>query len=181
MHDRHIMIDIETLSTRCDAAIIAIGLCEFDLERFYIGRCWNLDVKLVQGHRDPETLEWWGKQNPGVRNQVFGGCCAPETFAHDLRVFFEARFETHWVWAGPSTFDLTILKQFFVNLGQTYPINWRMERDQTTLNELCTQLGIENTVTRAEETLHSPLDDALYQASKVQAYFKRLSGLTWNG
>jgi hypothetical protein len=72
-----LMIDLETTSTKHNAAIIAIGLVKFNLNNPSVERK-TLELLIDENsltkydfHTCPETLKWWENQNEDVRNHVF--------------------------------------------------------------------------------------------------------------
>lgn len=66
-----VMIDIETVSTRQNAAIVSIGAVEFNiLEGIKREFTVNIDSKSSKSfgmHIDLRTLEWWQKQSPEAK------------------------------------------------------------------------------------------------------------------
>jgi hypothetical protein len=69
----HIMVDLETLSTRYNAAILAIGAVKFSPER----RCYDNFYQAVKTppevegfHISSDTLHWWTQQSEKAR-EVF--------------------------------------------------------------------------------------------------------------
>jgi hypothetical protein len=180
MHSNHIMIDIETMSTESDAAIISICALEFGVTLGDIGQSLTtrLDPKFTPGRRSPDTLKWWMEQDPGVRRQEWSGTATAEEAA-DLLDFFVKSRPHHWVWASPSTFDLSILKTFYrSHLRREYPINWRRERDLSTLNYIAKELGIDLEPAKnfRDRQAHDPWSDCVEQAREVQLIFKTLGG-----
>ncbi len=61
-----IMIDIETLSTEPNAAILSIGAVLFSVEQKKIIRTFTINIKMESsinyGHISPETVQWWMEQ-----------------------------------------------------------------------------------------------------------------------
>ncbi|HEY3496237.1 MAG TPA: 3'-5' exonuclease [Polyangiaceae bacterium] len=64
----HVMLDLETLSTRTDACIIQIAAIAFDIETGELGPRFNAYVNEALmigepvGHIDPHTVGWWMRQ-----------------------------------------------------------------------------------------------------------------------
>ena len=78
----HLMIDLETLATSTDAAVLTIGACKFDpkgddrdkatrnMPTFY--RRIDLQSNLDLGRRvDENTLRWWCDQSGDVSHEAF--------------------------------------------------------------------------------------------------------------
>lgn len=188
MHDRHVMIDIETLSTENDAAIVAIGAVEFDLDRILQQKMWKIDPRFASGRRSPSTLSWWSSQlleNPTLRS-VWEGVQEENIIAGELfnwMVPFWAKpgdIAGHWIWAGPNTFDLSILKTWYQSQSMILPWDWRAGRDLTTLCRVADQLGIDykQVDDPGTEEPHNPLSDCIHQARRCQYILKQLAWLT---
>ena len=74
-----VMLDIETLATPPDSVILTLGAVRFDPKdadgdikgSFY--KRLDVDEQLKMGRRvDEETVAWWGKQAPQVREEALG-------------------------------------------------------------------------------------------------------------
>ena len=70
----NIMIDLETLSTHTDAAIIEIGAVEFNKYTGEIGNKLNIIINPSDWckngrHVDGETIQWWFKQKNEARKR----------------------------------------------------------------------------------------------------------------
>ena len=68
----HIMIDLETLSSRHDALILSIGAVAFNEEEifepgFYAAISIDSQVEKYGRHISDDTVAWWGKQSPEAR------------------------------------------------------------------------------------------------------------------
>lgn len=175
MHNEHVMIDIETLSTENDAAIIAIGAVEFDLDRILQKRVWLINPRLASGRRDVSTLEWWAGQPQTTFETVWGGFERENVIAAELFNWMVPLREKHWIWAGPSTFDLSILKTWYRNQGMILPWDWRAGRDLTTLSRLADQLEIDYSGEEFDGFIaHNPLSDCEKQARRCQIILKHL-------
>lgn len=176
MHAEHVMIDLETLSTENDAAIIGIGVVEFNLERILKERRWLIDPRLASGRREDSTLTWWKEQKGSTVADVWSGRDRETLVFLELAQFLDPLFETHWIWAGPSTFDLSILKTRYRSAGITYPINWRNERDLTTLSRVAQELKIDYSGEAFDDFVaHDPLSDSIKQARRTQIILKALA------
>lgn len=176
MHDKHIMIDLETLSVQSDAAIIAIGVVEFSLDKILVEKLWRISPMLASGRRDDPTLTWWEEQKSELKCEIFGGTDRETTVLLQFARFMENYSESHWIWAGPSTFDLAILKNRYREIGIEYPINWYNERDQSTLSSMAKHLKIDYSGAEfGGRQPHNPLHDSIFQAHKVQIILKMMA------
>lgn len=144
-----IMLDLETASTRTDAAILAIAGRVFWLDqpqppnfdaaksgRFKAGV--NLMSCLMHGlHYDPGTIEFW-KQQPSETWQQFRAPYDLDAAIDAFVGWFES-MEKVWgkarIWAKSPSFDCEIMKTAGKRVGVTMPWNFRQERDVRTYLE----------------------------------------------
>lgn len=169
----HVMIDLETLSTRANATILSIGATKFTLadgitDKFYC----NVDAKSckdVRLHVDKSTIEWWMQQSKAARDALL----------KDQLPIQEAltRF-TDWIgkdkvmpWGNGASFDISILESGYAAVGMPYP--WRFS------NIMCYRtvmnlMGLSNAKIRAAEndTHHHALDDAISQTNTLLGILK---------
>lgn len=163
----HIMIDLETLGTTADAAILSIGAVRFDLEtgmldeNFYRVVSFESQPKRVLSR---DTLAWWMKQSAEAALVLTH---QPKFSLEDALRDFAA-----WVrdmgsvcaWSNGADFDLPMLTHAFDQCGikQPWPVyNGRCYR---TYKNLPGARDVK--VIRAGEH-HNALDDAIYQAEHV--------------
>jgi hypothetical protein len=62
----HVMVDLETLSTKSNAAILAIGAVKFTPEKGVYDNYYQVVTTPPETegfHISTETLEWWTKQS----------------------------------------------------------------------------------------------------------------------
>ena len=120
-----IMLDLETLGTSNNAAIVAIGAVAFNARTddpprasFYaqIDIQSNLDAgRTVTG----STIKWWMEQSDAARKATFGGLSdAPlketlETF----NLFLKAQPGDLALWGNGATFDNVILRSAYNAVG----------------------------------------------------------------
>ena len=172
----HIMTDIETLSSQVDAAVIAIGLCCFELNEI-VDTCEILiDPVLAPGHRDPKTIEWWRQQDPVVRQKMFSGQIEPWK-ACDKMASFIKTYEKHLegFWANPPQFDIVILRRLFDACDKKVPVHFSKERDFRTLKSLAHAKGIDYQSAYEGINRHDAVDDTVAQAKALQIIMRALS------
>lgn len=163
-----LMIDLETLATDSDAAILSIGVCWFDMKTVGDPYGWKVNLKsnLAAGRKiSPETLSWWLMQEPEPRTimseAIVSGNDLDMALVHLAETIgpdFEGR-----VWSHGATFDLPILQHAYSSLGMKCPWNFWMARDTRTLSDLCPL------VDRPRPAVaHDAKEDALAQAKWVR-------------
>jgi 3' exoribonuclease, RNase T-like len=170
----HAMIDLETLSTRFDAAIISIGVAIFDDNMIVDTAGWALDPKSVHGHIDPKTVMWWMGQEDAAREFSFTGKFLASTAGFELKTLL-AKHDVKEVWSKDPHFDHVILQSWWervgtaehYNLGE-FPYHYRAPRSFRTLEAEALRAGFTNA--EWEEwnfVAHNPVDDAVTQARAV--------------
>lgn len=166
-----VMIDIETMGTGPQSAVVAIGACTFDgAHTFY--KDVDLQSCLDAGLRvDGSTIYWWLGQSEAARAALFNGRREPiATALSDLTHWWVTQqqsvdYEPSEVWAFPPSFDLVILENAYRALGESVPWNYRSPRCLRTL------AALRPDVPKPENkgTKHNALDDALFQAAWARA------------
>lgn len=167
------MIDLETLATTPDAAILSIGAVKFnpkgnstDFENFYcrvdIDSCDRLGLRT-----DDSTIEWWSKQSDEAQREAFN----PEGRI-DIKDAVNELYRFCWgskhVWSHGAAFDIVILETVFRKLEKTTPWKYYEVRDTRTLFDL----GIDPC--QPKTLKHHSLEDARNQAIAVQNVFRVL-------
>ena len=71
--DIHISFDLETLSLESNAAIVQIGAVQVGSSKEFNSYINPRSAEYLGGHVDVGTINWWDRQDPQIRNTVFGG------------------------------------------------------------------------------------------------------------
>ena len=172
----HVMIDIETLATTEDAAILSIGACRFhpdgEVNRAGFYRVLDLCTQQVgtgYGRRiNADTLYWWMGQNEIARRAVF----CTESRIHidnclgELGVWFNDG-NTKCIWSHGSNFDLVILAHAYRTRAMQLPWSYRNTRDTRTLFALARDMGAPAPEKTRPGDKHHALGDAIRQAEWV--------------
>lgn len=172
----NIMIDLETMSTASNAAIVAIGAVYFDEKGpidmeggFAVPRpksfytTVNLQSSIDAGLTvDGSTVSWWLEQSQAARSEI----CKSDTLLvgalHNLARFITSAPGAK-VWGNGAHFDITILENAYRALDM--PIPWRF----TAVRCYRTLKALHPFATKPEQegTAHHALDDAIYQAKHM--------------
>lgn len=158
---KDLMIDIETLSTKKNAAVLSIGAVYFNREtgctgdRFYARI--SKESALEHGVYDDDTLEWWGKQSQEARDEAFGGTLTAYEVACSFRDFIKPDTK---VWGNGSVFDITILESWFDANGVAVPWDFWNVRDVRTIVDW---FDIDVKSFTRDGVHHNAIDDCLYQ------------------
>ncbi len=171
-----IMIDLETLATSPDAAILTIGAVRFDpfgreredkkMTNFYakvdIDSCHDLGLVTSD-----DTIAWWANQSKEAQDAAFD----PEGRIH-IRDAFEQLYKFCWgakrVWSNGASFDVVICETVFRKLNKAVPWKFWEIRDVRTAFDL----GINPQ--RPPITAHHALEDAWNQAVGIQNVYNTL-------
>ena len=141
----YLMLDIETLSLRHDAAVVAIGCALFDLDGTLYSQGWRIAPADWHGHIDPRTVDWWLQQSPEAQRATFGGNTPAARAAMQLAELVFDRHKPLQVWANDPSFDITILKHWWsrVSVARSFPISYKAERSYRTITALAKRYGID--------------------------------------
>jgi hypothetical protein len=171
-----IMIDLETLATSTDAAILTIGAVKFDpfgseikepaMDSFYckvdLDSCDELGLVT-----NDDTIAWWANQSKEAQEAAFD----PEGRIH-IRDAFQQLYKFCWgakrVWSNGVGFDIIICEHVFKKLNKAVPWKFWETRDVRTAFDL----GINPQ--RPPVTAHHALEDAWNQAVGIQNVYNTL-------
>lgn len=170
---KDVMLDLETLGTRHDAAIISIGAVYFDRMTGQTGEEFSINVKYENGDdrftTDYDTIKWWFEQSPEARRRVMEDGVPLDEALIQLNSFLwrsDIRLWSH------ATFDMPILMNAFDVVDRKFSVPYRNTRDLRTL------MDISEYQHPAERmgTHHCAIDDATFQAAYASGAFRKLNG-----
>lgn len=132
----HVMLDLETLATSSDAAILQLTAVEFDPATGEVGRTFNRFICDPSGKVDVATVLWWMQQDQAAhlgRAAQYG-----ELESVVLAAFREWVLEVQpaALWSHGATFDIVVLANTHARAGQSKPWSYRIERDTRTLYDI---------------------------------------------
>lgn len=181
----NIMVDLETVSTEHNAGIVSIGaaivkfgsiVTEDEPEHFY-GKCdiRTLDPKLF--HTSSDTIEWWKKQNPAVKQETFSGTQSISELISSFDGWVRSMKVIHndapiLLWGNGADFDCTILVSAYDALHMHTPWSYRNHRCYRTLNALYPKM-VFSPFGMAEQK-HNALYDAKLQAHRLAQILERI-------
>lgn len=132
---QHVMLNLETMGTGPNAAIVAIGAVAFDLERahidpniFYLQVCMDSATK-CGGVIDAATVLCWLRQSDEARQEL-----TERPSVHIIHALYEfsAWMKAHTadpkVWGNGASFDNVILRATYERAGLTPPWHWWNDR-----------------------------------------------------
>lgn len=174
---KNIMIDLETLGTVADAAIMSIGAVRFDLDSdklddagFYASISIDSNTEYKRRIQE-DTLLWWLKQ-PVEAQTVFHE--SKQTLPVALRDFADwVGTDDCQVWSNGADFDLPMLAHAFTQCGIEVPWKFWNSNCFRTFKKLP---GAKNVKLQMAGTKHNALFDAIHQAKTAQAIQAKLFG-----
>lgn len=184
-YDDHFAIDLETLGTRYNAAIVSIGVVQFNPETGALGREFykEIDVQsaINSGSISGATLSWWMSDRAGAKaRRVFAEGSHKVSLAQaldELAAWFRNAAMAPRVWGNGATFDITILEHAYDHgcVGLKEPWHFTNIRDCRTI------LDVSN-LDRADYpestgTHHNALDDAKWQAMLISRCWRKCRGM----
>lgn len=183
-----VMLDLETMSTDKNAAIISIGACRFDfkkcgevvrddnneiivdedgvvkthngiLDTFYV--CIDINSCIKRGfHVDADTVKWWAKQSSEARKSLEGKTPLGAALKEFL-IWHQkgGRHKSTRMWGNGSDFDNTILDNAFRKFGRINTWDYWLNRCYRTIDKSYGKIH-----QKKSGTAHNALDDAINQA-----------------
>lgn len=180
----NIMVDIETLSTKYNAAILCIAAIKFDkdvgisefnnlTEKDYFFAC--IDPKSYKNTNfdiETNTLKWWKKQDQKIQDKVFSG---KNSLKKILKLF------NQWVkendeknepkfWAHGCSFDFPILNNAFNTFDIAPPWKYWNLRDTRTLYDV-----FDINLSQFSVNKHHPLYDCYAQIKALEKAFEKMN------
>lgn len=179
---QHLMIDLETMGTRFDAPVLAIGAVYFDPDTGRLGdkfyRHIDMEDAFRYGKVSGSTVKWWLKQSDAARAAITrdDGVMASQAFTEfQAFVLNGPTGDRVKPWGNGATFDITILEYAFLRIiDRAAPWKFWSIRDCRTIKDVAEPLGVESGELKG--VAHHALDDAVHQAGWVSAMWQALRG-----
>jgi len=176
----HCMLDLETLSTVPDAAVVAVGAVIFesapelpaDAKRFY--SLVRLESAMrTGGIVDAATIAWWMNKSDEARKEVFFNQEKEQTMRKALYDFSEwylrhTRRNTAAIplWGNGADFDNVVLRRAYARQEIPAPWEHKSNRCFRTVKNLFSVPEPERTGVH-----HNALDDAMHQMAWLRGIF----------
>jgi exodeoxyribonuclease VIII len=174
---KDVMLDLETMGTSTDAAIIAIGAVEFDAELCQLGERFYQVVDLqssvdLGGVIEPSTVMWWLQQSDEARAAVRSGGVhiAVALMAFTRWLGERAQQDEVRIWGNGANFDNVVLANAYRRAQHQLPWRFFNDRCYRTVKALRKDIKLERSGTH-----HNALDDAISQAQHLLAIMGALS------
>jgi len=168
----HIMLDLETMATTPNAAIIAIGAVSFMpetmaiMDRFH--EIVSLESCLKNGLEvNGDTVMWWMRQSMDAKDQYKRDGWSLKECLERFSRWMES-YSDSWVWGNGASFDNVILANAYKKTGIPLPWEWWNDRCYRTVAALNHSVKMNRI-----GTLHNAIDDAESQAIHLMKIFKK--------
>ena len=177
---KHVMIDIETMSTKQGTAIVSIGAVVFEPSKgvligndFYMELDWENQGRLI----DESTLDWWSSQHREVQDAMYG-IDSLECGLSELNKWFPSHST---LWSKGPHFDIAILENAYDGFDDLKaPWDFWGIRDYRTIEDLYGYGGFKP-VNDANPNKHNALEDAKVQARDICIMWSRMTKLIARG
>ena len=173
MNLRHVMIDLETMGTTPNAAIVSIGAVIFDprynivsKDTFYT----ELDWRNQGRHFEPSTREWWSKQSVIAKQVLHRGTISLPDALEDLTFWLPDDVR---VWGNGPTFDISIPEDAFRQHKIDIPWKHWNIRDMRTAKDMFESQRGGLPMPKLNNN-HNALQDAINQAQAVCKMWQKL-------
>lgn len=182
----HIMVDIETLSTKPNAAVLSIALVEFDPTNGEVLDKMKVALSTYEQdnrHVDPNTVRWWVNQAK-TNIQAVEASFTDDTvnlgdairmvknFVTDKVFLSSGHRKNVNVWSCDPDFDLVILDNLFEELGFASPFYFFEHRSVRTMRMLGKMIFEDEF---KHEATHDPYDDCVRQIKEVSRVMSAIS------
>lgn len=175
-------IDLETLGTRWNSAIISIGVQQFDRDTGKMGGTFykeiELDSAIKSGKVSGSTLAWWMRQDTKAK-RVFSESSEKVSLAtalDALSTWLRSQPGQPRVWGNGATFDITILEHAYdvgcVGLKESW--HYTNIRDMRTLVDAA-QIDPSHACFDNHGVAHNALDDAARQARIISTCWQLIT------
>lgn len=168
-----VMVDLETLSTNVNAAIVSIGAVKFSYtmgiqSKFKV----NISGKSCHDHGlhlCPNTIKWWSEQSKEAQDSWKVN---PQSLEDGLDLFLEwwGDEKDVWFYCNGLSFDAPILRSALDAIGKEQPWKYRHEMDLRTIYNM---VGYDRNKREKDTTLlyHDALADAEFQTKELLDLF----------
>jgi exodeoxyribonuclease VIII len=164
MNTVQVMIDLETMSTRSNAAICSIGAVKFTIESGIIGTFYcTIEAQSCKNyglHFSKETIEWWMRQNKEALKALTTNCIPLEDALTKFKEWYGEK--SLFTWGNGAGFDNVVLENAFIAINKQRPWRYWDDRCYRTLKNIIVLPEDER-----QGTHHNALDDAVHQTNHL--------------
>jgi hypothetical protein len=180
MNSPHVMCDLECLDSCGTATIISIGLVQFDLNAYELGKELYLELslsalkqQLAMGFSmSLDTMQWWMMQSDDARNvwRNKDTLMSNGEALYTLSEYF-IDIEKPVLWGNGSTYDNVVLRHYLHKFNKRVPFHYSRDFCYRTMKNMFGHLAKFERV----GAHHNALDDAKSQALHLMAMHKSVN------
>lgn len=181
----HLMIDLETLGTKKNAAICSIAVVQFDIVTGQTGQLFSRNVDMQSSldaglSVDGATIRWWLAKSESARMGVLHDFKSLHHVLGMVSGMISLNLDPGkvQVWGNGSGFDLSILTSAYHACNIWLPWDQYVERDVRTLVSLAPEIKKDMPF---EGTVHDPMADCLHQIKYLSATYRKIMGVEYAG
>jgi len=174
----HIMVDIETLSTKKNALILTLAarvftFCSTTEDSIYL-KIDSTDYNNYPSKfdTDPATILWWSRQDESVRKEAFSGSLKLLEAMKEFNKFVQKQKPPYYIWSHGKEFDIPILEHAFNVLNLNIPWRFWDTRDTRTVYHLAS-IDLKNIIIDGDA--HNAKDDVRRQILGINQACKILN------
>jgi len=172
-----IMLDLETLGNKSNAAILSIGAVEFNMETGETGREFYMVVDLESCLDagliiNASTFYWWMKQSDEARKGVCEGGFDISSVLGAFNIWMGFCVDKVKIWGNGARFDIGILEDAYVATHLKTPWYFRSEMDVRTLVAFAPEIKANYPMMGVE---HDPIDNCKHQIGYCHETWKKLN------
>jgi DNA polymerase III epsilon subunit-like protein len=175
-----VMLDLETMGSTSNSAIVSIGAVEFNIETGETGRefyrvvnlksCLDFGLKI-----DASTVYWWLQQSQDARDAI----CDKnndeiQNVLHEFSLWMNDSIQDIQIWGNGSRFDIGILSDAYIACKLKIPWNYTKERDVRTLVAFAPQIKYDE-IANNNTLIHHPINDAKLQIKYCTKIYNKLN------
>ncbi len=184
----HIMLDLETMGSESNSAILSIGAVYFNIETGETGETFHKHIKLRDSidiglQMNPSTVLWWLAQSNEAQEKLLEGQKATLKIKDVLGCFsnfckaeiynnIAIKLSDSYIWGNSARFDCGLLQNAYNKLEIPIPWDFRKERCLRTLVSFAPDIA-SNWVRIG--TAHDALDDCYNQIGYCCEIWKTLN------
>jgi exodeoxyribonuclease VIII len=160
----NIMIDLETMSTRSNAAICSIGAVKFENKKIIDTFYCTVDLKSCKDfglHISKDTVQWWSEQNKEALKELTKNNVPLEVALTKFSEWYGRKSLP--TWGNGAGFDNVVLENAYLAIGKVRPWKFWDDRCYRTMKNMLHWIDADS----REGTYHNALDDAMYQTKHL--------------
>jgi len=178
---KHIMVDIETLGTNSNSAVVSISAVAFDLESGKLGKQFEVGINILEqilygGIIDNDTVQWWSTQSEEAKGSLVNLDTvsvkgALDAFNRWIADTISVDFKDAKLWGNGVGFDNVIIRNLYSRHDKHFVLPYWCDNDVRTL----VTLGNINTRDfKFSGTKHNGIDDCKHQINYCAVAYKGL-------